>query len=106
MKVTCEQEQKGGRQSKVSEKIVLKISNLSKDLTYQLEIEDNAYGDKLTIKKASPSGEVSIVLDQKKSHGWYDFSIRVKGYESFSIRYAGRIETGKETYSDPQMGKA
>jgi phospholipase C len=39
------------------------------------------------------------------SHGWYDFSVRVQGHEGFEKRYAGRIETGRDSISDPQMGR-
>jgi len=41
----------------------------------------------------------------KGSHGWYDFTISIKEHPAFSKRYAGRVETGKESYSDPFMGK-
>jgi phospholipase C len=46
-----------------------------------------------------------VALDLAKSFGWYDFTIQVsKGSLSASYRYAGRVETGKSSYSDPLMG--
>jgi phospholipase C len=44
-------------------------------------------------------------LNLKPSYGWYDFSIAVKGNPYFSRRFAGRVETGKETFTDPFMGR-
>lgn len=35
---------------------------------------------------------------------WYDFSITCDASESFQRRFAGRIETGKDSVSDPAMG--
>jgi phospholipase C len=34
-----------------------------------------------------------------------DFSIKVAGYDDFEKRYAGRVEKGKEGFSDPFMGR-
>lgn len=63
------------------------------------------YG-KNKVRRAVPvSGAVTIILDLKKSFGWYDFSIKVKGNKSFIKRYAGHVETGEPSYSDPFMGQ-
>lgn len=37
-----------------------------------------------------------------KSYGWYDLSVRTEG-AGFVQQFAGRIETGKESISDPAM---
>jgi len=52
------------------------------------------------------SGPLSnvVVLDLAKSFGWYDFSVKVRGFDHFEKRYAGRVETGRSSYSDPFMG--
>jgi hypothetical protein len=34
-----------------------------------------------------------------------DFSIKVAGYDDFEKCYAGRVEKGKEGFSDPFMGR-
>ena len=46
----------------------------------------------------------SIVLDLGKSFGWYDVSIGVQGAATFEKRYAGHVETGKASFTDPAMG--
>ena len=69
-----------------------------------VEIHDNAYkSDKLT-HILSPSGQRTLIIVTHKSFGWYDCSVRVAGNDRFEKRYAGRVETGKNGFSDPAMG--
>ncbi|MES2063968.1 MAG: phospholipase C, phosphocholine-specific [Bacteroidota bacterium] len=71
-----------------------------------VDVVDNAYktgAKQLTIQQESFAPQ-TIKLDLGKQHGWYDFSIKVKGYGDFEKRYAGRVETGNPSYSDPVMG--
>jgi len=35
---------------------------------------------------------------------WYDFSVKVQGQPDYSRRFAGRMETGQPSLSDPAMG--
>jgi phospholipase C len=66
-------------------------------------ITDNAYKAS-PIEKAVESGqEASIVLNLKHSNSWYDFTVRSEGSEA-EFRYAGRVETGNPSTSDPFMG--
>lgn len=52
------------------------------------------------------SSQAAIHLPLSDSFGWYDVSVRVVGQPSFEQRYAGRVETGASSYSDPVMGRA
>ncbi len=38
------------------------------------------------------------------SGGWYDFTVLIDEQPTFRRRFAGRIETGKSSISDPRMG--
>lgn len=71
---------------------------------YRIEIADNAYktGSR-TMPLNSQAANASVVLDLSKSFGWYDFSIKIKGYDVFQKHYAGHVETGKESKSDPAI---
>jgi phospholipase C len=40
------------------------------------------------------------------SHQWYDFNIAIAGADRFLRRFAGRVEIGKNGFSDPAMGRA
>jgi len=85
--------------------IQLVIDNLS-TTDHTIEITDHAYQSKPIkhILKGSAKGNV-LIIDLQKSYGWYDFSLKVSGNHSFAKRYAGRVETGKASYSDPYMGR-
>ncbi|HMG08808.1 MAG TPA: hypothetical protein VK609_09875, partial [Mucilaginibacter sp.] len=56
-------------------------------------------------KTIAAKGQSIQVLNLTKNHGWYDFSIKVTGSQSFEKRYGGRVETGQHSFSDPSMGK-
>lgn len=105
VKVICGYERKKINQKKTTGNILLKISNLNPSQAYEFEVKDHGYKNKSILKKMAPSQEAIIILDLKKNFGWYDFSLTVNGDHNFSRRYAGRIETGEESFSDPQMGE-
>lgn len=72
-----------------------------------VDVIDNAYktGSRQMIIHGESFKAQTMVLNLAKNHGWYDFSIKVRGFDSFEKRYAGRVETGKASYSDPVMGR-
>ncbi|MBD2701471.1 phospholipase C, phosphocholine-specific [Spirosoma sp. BT702] len=83
-------------------KLTIQLSSQS-EKPWKISVIDNAY--KQDTQRRTHSGKsTTLSLDLKKSFGWYDFSIRVEGDTSFEQRYAGRIETGASSISDPFMG--
>lgn len=44
------------------------------------------------------------VIDLSASENWYDVSVEVAGYPDFRQRFAGHVETGKPSTTDPLMG--
>ena len=67
-----------------------------------LTIRTNAYRDDgpWTLR-VPPGGRASHESDLIVSHHWYDFTVISEGFEH---RFAGRMETGEPTFSDPAMG--
>lgn len=104
--IECEYQRSRLSKNKLTGNIELKITNSDKNHVYSIEITDHGYNNKPVLKKILPSGEESIVLNLKNSWGWYDFSVSIKGNATFTKRYAGRVETGKESVSDPFMGRS
>ncbi|MFA6247103.1 MAG: phospholipase C, phosphocholine-specific [Mucilaginibacter sp.] len=91
---------------KLTGNVVLTFWLIGTNTPITVDVIDNAYktgAKQLTIQQESFAPQ-TIKLDLSKQHGWYDFSIRVKGYGDFEKRYAGRVETGSSSYSDPLMG--
>ena len=105
LEINCEYEKTGLLKNKLSGNIELKMNNLSGNHSYEIEITDNAYKNKKLQKTIAASKDGTIILNPGKSFGWYDFSVRVKGNSTFLKRFAGRVETGKESLSDPYMGR-
>ena len=97
-----------GSTGRLTGDISISFQPIGDTLKYDVEVVDNAYrkNDKrLTIEAERLShGIAPFVLDLDSVNGWYDVSIRIKGYESFEVRYAGRVETGEHSITDPFMG--
>src|SRR5271170_135470 len=71
----------------------------------KVTVQDNSY-KVATIAKTVPGlGNTSIILPLSKSHGWYDFTVSSEASNATS-RYAGHVDTGKPSSSDPLMGAA
>ena len=79
------------------EQIELRFQDKTPAQLNLLQITDNYSKRKMT----SANGILSI--DTKKTFGWYDFSIQMKG-RNLLIRYAGKIENGEPGQTDPAMG--
>ncbi|NNV55330.1 phosphocholine-specific phospholipase C [Limnovirga soli] len=84
--------------------VAFAISN-NGNTVLKLLVKDNAYknADRNIVLQAK-SQHLSA-LDVNASHGWYDFSITIEGNNGFEKRYAGHIENGKPSFTDPLMGQ-
>jgi phospholipase C len=69
------------------------------------ELQANAYFDtNVVLLRVAAQGEVRHTWPIKQSGYWYDFTLRVTELAGFTRRFAGRMETGKASISDPAMG--
>lgn len=84
---------------------VLLLINNKTNKPLVIEIIDNAYKKKGNTYTLQKNTRKSIPLNTTESFGWYDLSVKIKGNSSFERRYAGRVETGLATKTDPLMGK-
>ncbi|MEO6286933.1 MAG: phospholipase C, phosphocholine-specific [Dyadobacter sp.] len=69
-----------------------------------IAIIDNVYGEKPLHVEISAGGSSLAVMTLTKSHNWYDISIQADQSKTIR-RYAGHVETGTESVTDPFMGK-
>jgi phospholipase C len=67
----------------------------------RLKIVDNSYGDQIPAMDLAANGDGFLLVPLQKNHGWYDISVHMGAFEQ---RFAGRVETGRESISDPAMG--
>jgi phospholipase C len=78
------------------------LRNKSKE-PVEIAIRDNSYHAE-TVKRKLDAGQQALVpLDLKRHDGWYDITVKAEG-SSAEARYAGRVETGRPSSSDPLMG--
>lgn len=68
-------------------------------------VEDNSYKTGAQTKEIAAGQQALVSVPAAKSHGWYDITVRAKGVHA-TTRYAGRVETGRSSYTDPLMGQA
>lgn len=66
-------------------------------------VQENSYRTSSVHKTIQPAREETVVLHPQKSHGWYDFTVKVDGSDA-EAHFAGRVETGRPSFSDPLMG--
>jgi len=67
-------------------------------------IKDNAYGVPLRTHPLKAGATETIVLKLTSSHNWYDLTVTTDTEPSISWSYAGKVETGKTGFTDPQIG--
>ena len=81
----------------------LQIANLTKNKS-SVTVTD-AYTGKVVPAFFTRHGE-EFVYDWslEEFQGWYDLVITVEQDPTFEYRFAGHVETGRESISDPAMG--
>jgi phospholipase C len=84
--------------------LIIHLENKDNSKTVHCLLEDQAYGKEMIAFSIKPKAKKTITLDTNKSFGWYDFSLKTKNDNNFERRFAGRIETGLPSKTDPQMG--
>jgi phospholipase C len=78
--------------------LFLKISNQGRS-SVRMTVTDNAYGAQARHFALPSEGFVEAPWSLQASHHWYD--VTVTDGAAFSRRFAGHVENGKPSYSDP-----
>jgi phospholipase C len=68
----------------------------------QAKLTENAYREQQKTIAIKPGVIASEQLDFESSQGWYDFTVTGEG---FSWSFAGRLENGLDSISDPLLGR-
>jgi len=100
--IACGYEQ-SGILKKITGNLQLVIDNKeSRVVEVQLKADPYRANDKAI--KVLPKSRKIVSLNLTKSKGWYDFKISITGDAFFEQHYAGHVETGEDSISDPFMG--
>ncbi len=84
--------------------LTLSVVNREPRRAVEVMVEDAAYGGpSRTIRVGD--GLRALVVPSSRTSGWYDVRVRVDGSPNFEQRYAGRVETGRDGFSDPAIGR-
>lgn len=80
------------------------LANRTKRLQ-SISIRDNAYGQPIQAVKLAAGAIVSKTLDLAKSKHWYDISVKNHMEPYTENRFAGHVETGRPSLTDPALHK-
>jgi len=69
----------------------------------RLRLADEAYGKSAKDLTLNAGETKAVAFDLSASHNWYDFSLTG---DSFALRFAGHVDDGKPSFSDPAFGGA
>ncbi len=68
------------------------------------KIVDNSYGEPVQFCKVNSRTQAKKIIKISKNANWYDISISVDTDDAFYNQFAGHVETGLASISDPAMG--
>ncbi|WP_339878463.1 phospholipase C, phosphocholine-specific [uncultured Algoriphagus sp.] len=89
--------------NKASDELLFIIKNTSSS-NLTLKAKDDVYLKTNKEIKLAAGAETSLKVDTKKYKGWYQVTFEEKD-QDLKITYAGRLESGKDSISDPNMGR-
>jgi phospholipase C len=101
--IKCSYERSKLNSKKLTGNLLFTISN-NDSKALSVELIDNSYKTGSRNKTLLPKTTTTVVVNTEKSFGWYDASIKVKGFEFFEQQFAGHVETGEVSKTDPLMG--
>ncbi|QES87745.1 phosphocholine-specific phospholipase C [Rhizosphaericola mali] len=79
------------------------IANNTSETKQEFVITDPAYGQAPITKTVEPNNSISVTLNLDKSFGWYDLKLESDTNKDFHWHFAGRIDSLKESFSDPLL---
>jgi len=65
----------------------------------------DAYSGKTHTRTIHPHDSATFVSELQGSFGWYDLSVTAESDASFRRQLAGHLENGRDSKSDPAIGR-
>lgn len=98
--IRCDYERK--RSKELTGRLLLHLENRGKT-ELELRLEDLSYGQQAKLVRLQPGAHKTVVWDTDRQYQWYDVQVSCKDCADFSEQFAGRVEIGKASKTDPQM---
>jgi len=105
LQIDCDYERHPNNSRQLTGRLQLSIHNRDNQHTQNVTIKDQSYKANPIQKDIPPAATTSVTLETAASFGWYDLSVTTEGYPTFEQRYSGHVETGKDSFTDPFMGR-
>ena len=103
IRVSCVYEQLAGKRHQLTGNVLLQIENQS-DAVREVRIKDVSYKRGEQVLRIAAHSQRVLVLDLKASYQWYDIQLEVAGFSDWMEHFAGHIEVGQVSKTDPLMG--
>ena len=87
----------------VNGELIIELSNSGSFACSMSLVANKYYAVEPQTVKLPARASVTVRLPLKDSAYWYDFSVRVVGQADYSRRFAGHLETGEPSITDPAM---
>ncbi len=100
LRVLCGYQRAGARPTGNLE---LQIENTDRR-AHVVIVRDETYRTRPRRLTVRAGASVTLVRDLSRSHGWYDLALTTPTAPRFSQRFAGHVETGNPSFTDPAMG--
>jgi phospholipase C len=84
------------------DEIALRLDNRG-PAPVEVSVSDR-YSPRSTTLTLAPGGATALEFSLERTRGWYDLTVTVQGDPQFEYRYAGHLEDGEPSISDPGMG--
>ncbi|MET3667993.1 phosphocholine-specific phospholipase C [Caulobacter sp. 1776] len=88
----------------------VELAARAKDGALVLTLTNTGAEPRAVVIEAGKPWRVTLAAQETREHvfathqGWYDLTAHVEGHPTWLRRLAGRVETGKDSISDPLMG--
>ncbi len=82
------------------QKVTLSLTNTGKT-AIALNVAASAYESYAETRTLAAGGTATITRSVAAAGNWYDYTVSAVSGDGFTRRYAGRMETGKDSVSDP-----
>jgi phospholipase C len=83
--------------------IEISVANREGARALSVNVGHQSYKGASETRSVPPGGTETFVVDTQGSYRWYDLAVSLKGIDHFIRRFAGRVETGEWSFSDPAM---
>lgn len=90
-----------GKKGVLSGNLILEVHNTG-DKPLRVHVEDNAYSAWKKSNLLGAGKSIKWIVESHQVHGWYDVTLYVEGTK-FVRQFAGRVETGSHSMTDPQL---